>query len=85
MGAFDYAGEAGLFSAKSAKPRRKALGYRRFSRAADAIQFAVEELPSEMLRGCTLEVDERTYVGLAIRGLYESVDFPLQRRGKPSH
>jgi hypothetical protein len=82
MGAFDYGGEAGLFSAKTSKFRQKFLGYRRFTRAADAIRFAVEDLPSDMLRGCSLEVNEETYMGLAIRGLYESEDFPLPRRSK---
>lgn len=82
MGVFDYGGEAGLFSAKSSKLRQKFLGYRRFTDAAEAIRFAVEDLPSDMLRSCSLEVNEETYVGLAIRGLYESADFPLQRRGK---
>jgi hypothetical protein len=83
MGAFDYGGEAGLFSAKTSKFRQKFLGYRRFTRAADAIRFAVEELPSDVLRGCSLEANEETYVGFAIRGLYESDDFPLPRRSTP--
>jgi hypothetical protein len=80
MGAFDYSGEAGLFSAKASRYGQKILGYRRFTSAADAIRFAVEELPSDMLKGCSLEANEETYVGFAIRRLYESDDFPLPRR-----
>lgn len=84
MRAFDYGVEAGLFSARGLKFRQKSLGYKRFARAADAIRFAVEELPADLLRGCSLEVDEERYVGQAILCLYESVDFPLPRRATPS-
>ena len=75
MAGFDYATEAGLFSAKSKNFGRKGLEYRRFERAADAIRFAIEVLPSNALGGCALEVDDERIVGRAIRGLYESADF----------
>jgi hypothetical protein len=84
MGAFDYSMEAALFFAKGRpKLRDQALEYRLFVRAAEAIRFAIEDLPSNILRGCSLEVGEDRYVGDAILGLYESVDFPLSRRAKP--
>jgi hypothetical protein len=83
MSAFDYNLEAGLFSANKGF-RHKGLEYRRFVRAAEAIRFAIEDLPSNVLGGCSLEMAEESYVGIAIRGLYESVDFPLPRRAKPS-
>jgi hypothetical protein len=87
MSAFDYGVEAGLFSAKGTHFRPKSLEYRRleyrrFVRAAEAIRFAIEDLPSNVLGGCSLEVAEDRYVGNAIRGLYESVEFPLPRRAK---
>lgn len=89
MSVFDYGMEAGLFSSKGAdkrpKFRQKSIEYRRFARAADAIRFAVEDIPSNLLQSCSLEVDEMTYVGVAIRGLYESSEFPLPRRAKPSN
>lgn len=84
MGAFDYSAQAGLFSAKGTHFRTKSLEYRRFIRAADAIRYAIENLPSNMLGGCSLEVAEDMYVGNAILGLYESEDFPLPRRMKCS-
>ena len=84
MSAFDYSMEAGLFSAKDTNFRHKGLEYRRFVRAAEAIRFAIEDLPSNVLGGCSLELAEDRYVGNAIRGLYESVDFPLPQRAKPS-
>jgi hypothetical protein len=88
MSAFDYGLEAGLFASKGpnkgSKFRQMGLGYRRFARAADAICFVMEDIPSDMLQNCSLEVDDATYVGAAIRGLYESSDFPLPRQVKPS-
>ena len=84
MAAFNYGVEAELFSAKRVNCQQKGLEYRRFARAAEAIRFAIEELPSNVLGGCSLEVDEDRYAGNAIRGLYENADFPLPRRRKRS-
>jgi len=80
MSAFDYDGQAGLFSIKNVKSKSKGIGYRRFEHAAEAIRFAVEELSNDTLRLCSLEADDNVYVGLQIRELYESADFPLERR-----
>ena len=83
MGAFNYSLEAALFFAKDTKFRQRALAYKQFVRAAEAIRFAIEDLPANTLRGCSLEVGEDRYMGVAILGLYESADFPLPRRVKP--
>jgi hypothetical protein len=83
MGAFDYSVKAALFFAKGSKFRARDLEFRLFVRAAEAIRFTIEDLPSNVLRSCSLEVGEDRYVGGAILGLYESVDFPLPRRTKP--
>jgi hypothetical protein len=82
MGAFDYGGEAVLFSAKGMHFRPQALEYRLFVRAAEAIRYAIEELPSSALRHCSLEVGDDRYAGDAILGLYEGADFPLPRCAK---
>ena len=56
MATFDYSpvaelfstrSEAELFPARSRRLRREPVGYGRFAHAADAIRFAIEELPSE--------------------------------------
>ncbi len=77
---FDYGAEAELSPARKRKSRRQVIRYRRFVRAADAIRFAIEELPLELLAGAYLEVDAERFGGRAIRGLYDSLEYPLIRR-----
>jgi hypothetical protein len=79
MAAFNYNREAELFPAVAGRSRRKSFGYRRFERAADAIQFAMEVLPSQSLAGAYLEVDEQRFDAGGIRLLYESAEYPLAR------
>ena len=77
---FDFDIEAELFSIRRSKSRRQSLGYKRFTRAADAIRFAIEDLPQTLLLGTYLEVNEVRFDGGAIRRLYDSTDYPLVRR-----
>jgi len=77
---FDYSAAAELFSIRNRKYRRQPIGYRRFARAADAVRFAIEELPPEFLLGAHLQVDEERYDGNGIRRLYASLDYPFVRR-----
>lgn len=88
MAIFDYSseaelsptvGEVGLYPASRRKTRQP-TGYGRFARAADAIRFAVEELPPELLLAAQLKVAEQRFDGDEIRRLYESVEYPLARR-----
>ena len=78
---FDYATEAELFSRSGwRKTNRPPLGYKRFARASDAIRFAIEELPPQLLVSTILEVSEKRYQSSEIRFLYESEEYPLARR-----
>jgi hypothetical protein len=79
--AFDYYHEAELFAARPPRSRGKSFGYRRFERAADAIQFAMEALPPQSLASAYLEVDEQRFDAGGIRLLYESPEYPLIRSG----
>jgi hypothetical protein len=78
MANFDYTAPAELFPSRSKKGNRP-MGYRRFSNAAEAIQFAVEKLPPDQLLGAVLEVDEQRFDCDGIRQLYHSPDYPLSR------
>jgi hypothetical protein len=86
---FDYSAEAALSPirgetelspATRSRRRRQPIGYGRFARAADAIRFAIEELPSELLVRTCLQVGDGTFDGSRIRELYDSTEFPLARR-----
>ncbi len=76
---FDYYAAAELFPTRKRQPRRQPFGYKRFEHAAQAIRFAIEDLPSESLIGAFLEVDEQRYASGDIRRLYESAEYPLSR------
>ena len=66
--AFDYATSAELFSLTGRRGRHQPLNYKRFASAAEAIRFAIEDLPPQCLLGTYLEVDE----------------FEIRERGNPA-
>jgi len=73
---FDYGIPAELFTGKR-KGGPRQLRYRRFATAAEAIRFAVEELPAVR---ALMQVGDQRFDGDDIQRLYESNDYPLQRR-----
>jgi hypothetical protein len=77
---FDYAAMAELFPARNRKSNRLLTGYRRFDSAAEALRYAMEELPPKLLLGAWLEVEEERFDTTGMRRLYDSAAFPLTRR-----
>lgn len=78
---FNYEGRADLYPGRG-KHRGKGLGYRRFDRAASAIQYAVEEMPPSQAIGTVLEVDEQRFTMNEIAALYQRAGYPLRRASK---
>ncbi len=79
MSQFNYTGEAGLYAGK-AIGGRSSPRYRRFDTAAEALRFAVEDMPNTQQRGSVLEVDEARFDHNQIRALYDAPEYPLSRR-----
>jgi hypothetical protein len=82
MSEFNYTAPAELFAARG----RSGLRYRRFPRAVDAIRYAVEKLPSDVLSSARLDVAQKQYDARQIRALYDAADFPPasgSTQGKP--
>jgi hypothetical protein len=78
LNGFDYNAPAELFPTPS-KTRTGNLRYKRFDTAAEALRFAVEEIPAPALMGAYLEVDEARFGTQEIRCLYENAAYPLTR------
>jgi hypothetical protein len=77
---FDYGAPAELFMAKRKGTSHQPLGYRRFTTAAEAIRFAVEEFPAAHALGALMQVGDERFDGDDIRRLYKRDDYPLRRR-----
>jgi hypothetical protein len=74
--AFNYSATAELFPGTD---RMHKLRYQRFSSAAEAIRYIVEDVPKAQVRSLTLEVDEQRFNGAEVRDLYDATAFPLAR------
>jgi hypothetical protein len=76
---FDFQAAAELFTSRSIRARSRVLKYMRFEHAADAIRFAIEQLPADVLLGAYLEINENRHDCQGIRRLYDRADYPLPR------
>ena len=81
MHGFDFSAEAELFPPRSRKPAGRRFRYRRFTSAAEAIRFAVEELPAEVFSGAIIEAAEERLSSKDIRELYDSEAYACVRSG----
>lgn len=79
MSTFDFTAAAELFPARSWKARSHGISYKRFSDAAEAVRYAIEDLPPECLLGTYLEVEEERFDSGGIRRLYDCAEYPLTR------
>ncbi|MCX7314043.1 MAG: hypothetical protein NTV56_20605 [Alphaproteobacteria bacterium] len=78
MNGFDYGAPAELYPSRIKKGRGR-ITYKRFNTAAEALRFAIEEIPPAVLLGAYLEVDEARFGVAEIRFLYDSAAYPLKR------
>jgi hypothetical protein len=76
---FDFSAPAELFPSRNKKGRGR-VTYKRFDTAAEAIRFAVEDMPGSALLGAYLESKEARFGEQEIRALYDSPAYPLERR-----
>lgn len=74
----DYSTPAELFPSR--RYAKSLARYRRFPNAAEAVRYIIEEQPESWLIGSTLDIDGNRYEGKAIRALYESDGYPLERK-----
>ena len=78
LSAFDYNAPAELYPSRIKKGRGR-ITYKRFNTAAEALRFAIEEIPADVLLGAYLEVEEARFGVAEIRYLYDAAGYPLVR------
>ncbi len=76
--AIDWSRPAELYSSSASFGARKSR-YMRFPSLAEAIRYAVEDLPQAQMRALVLESGDDRHEGDSIRALYDAPDYPLQR------
>ena len=80
----DFQAEAEMFSnVRKLGWRRAPMKYRRFANLALAVKCAVEDMddaPSQII----IRTESEDFTGSAIRTLYDSESFPLDRKALPA-
>jgi hypothetical protein len=77
--AFDFDAPAELFSSVGQGAARGTMQYRRFATGAEAIRYAIEDLPAALLRGSIIQVEDDRFDARQIRELYDCPAYPLAR------
>jgi hypothetical protein len=83
MARFEYDVPAEVYSTDGRGARKRPVTYRRFVRSAEAIRFAIEQLPELMQRGAVMQVDDDRFELTQIRALYDDERYPLSRQDLP--
>lgn len=78
METFDYRAAANLHSPKTDGSSRM-IGYLGFTRAADAIRYAVEQLSAKEFLATHMDVGSESFDSASIRRLYDDDRYPLSR------
>lgn len=76
---FSYDAPAEIYSSAGTAASKRPVSYRRFANSAEAIRFAIEQLPPPVQRGTVMEVGDGRYEFAEIRMLYDSGQYPLRR------
>jgi hypothetical protein len=79
MIAFDFNAPAELFSSAGQGAAHGSMQYRRFATGAQAIRYAIEDLPAALLCGTIIQVDDDRFGARQIRELYDCPAYPLAR------
>jgi hypothetical protein len=77
LNGFDYDASAELFLGRTKRGDGQ-VKYRRFDTAAEALRFAVEQMPASALPGACIEIDEVRFGSREIRYLYDNAAYPLR-------
>ena len=80
MADFDYDAPAEVYMTSPWGAKNRPVTYRRFDRSAEAIRFAIEELPEPMQRGVAMEIGDDRFEFADILELYKREQYPLARR-----
>lgn len=80
---FNYDAPAEFYGWRGQGMRRGVVTYRRFTTAAEAIRYAIEDVSSAALGSCALEANGERIQGREILTLYANSKFPLQRASPP--
>ncbi len=79
MDTFEYDAPADLYWSDRQGPRKRPVMYRGFARSAEAICFAIEQLPPSAQPSAIMEMGDDRIAFAQIRALYDSERYPMIR------